>query len=220
MSEKNLIQANRGKLTPELESLYFSETGRKLTTVELRLLPYIRHMFIENESIHADRISPEERDILKSLTDSGRIKFARKKSCPGYYTVDISEDFYDFINGMVFQSYVVKSSCAESNAVKSYSELMKNKRTFQKDEKTLKKIEYGVINGGYVDLGQLTKADLKLLDKLEKQDLIYFKVRENNEDRFDIGISNALWTVIMEETKQSLKDEKAFDWNLQLEKVE
>jgi hypothetical protein len=85
---------SRGVLTDELAEKY------GITLKELRLIPYFQYLLINHQAVDIRKIDQEERDILQRWRDEGKITF----SC--YYPVRASREFWDFMNDVLWDSYV------------------------------------------------------------------------------------------------------------------
>jgi hypothetical protein len=96
------MRENRGALTPEIEALGESFLGKKLTLRELRLIPYLDHC-AKNWGFDPARINQEERSIISEWKKRG---FIHVSSSPSSGGVSIRRDFYDFMNEVLWLSYV------------------------------------------------------------------------------------------------------------------
>ena len=85
---------SRGMLTEELATKY------GITLKELRLIPYFQYLLINHMSVDPSKIDAEEREILKKWRDAGKITF----SCSE--TVTTTREFWDFMNDVLWDSYV------------------------------------------------------------------------------------------------------------------
>jgi len=97
------VKENRGKLTPEIESLGEAFLGKKLIKDELGLLPYIDYCSKNFGGIDPKRINQDERNILSDWKKRGFLDYSSSPS-NGYVT--IRRDFYDFMNNVLWLSYV------------------------------------------------------------------------------------------------------------------
>jgi len=97
------VNENRGKLTPEIETLGETLLGKKLTKEELRLLPYLDYLSKNCAGIEPCRINQTERDILSAWKQQGFINYS---SSPTNGYLCIRKDFYDFMNKVLWLAYV------------------------------------------------------------------------------------------------------------------
>ena len=90
----------RGQLTDEIQSLVKDFLGREITVRELRLYPYLDYVMKNEQKIDPNHINQEERDILKTLRQEGHIE-------GGASGLAMTKEFYDYINQVLWFSYVV-----------------------------------------------------------------------------------------------------------------
>lgn len=203
---KEFILNPRGKLENANVNLYKEITGRDLTVLELRLLPFIQNCFINKKLMNGNNLNKEEKDILKEMNDVGLINFGRAKGSVGFYFIEINQSLWNITVTTLYDTYVAKSSIEPKSIVKTCKELTGS--SFSVNRSTFDKIHYAVINGGSIIESELNKKERELVNKLEKMDLIYFERRSPESERFNIGTSKVLWDVINEEMLNSLKVEE------------
>ena len=90
---------SRGVLTEEVNKIAEDMIHRKITQVELRLMPYIQYVMLNEQIIEPIRINSEERKILQKWKDEGFIK-------GGATGLSITKEFYGFICEILFEAYV------------------------------------------------------------------------------------------------------------------
>lgn len=90
---------NRGMLTDTIQCMAEDFLGRKITTAELRLYPYIDYCIKNGGSYSSKCINNEERDILAMLHNAGHMFVTSMR-----FTV--SRDFYNYIQNILAESYV------------------------------------------------------------------------------------------------------------------
>jgi hypothetical protein len=91
--------ANRGELTPPLRKFMEEFLGRKTSVRELRLIPYVAYVAVNEQKIEPARINQEERAILRLWKDAGHFE-------GGMTGVAITREFWDFMNGVQWLAYV------------------------------------------------------------------------------------------------------------------
>ena len=91
---------NRGCLTNEIQHLAIEYLGREITTKELRLYPFIDYCLKNGGYMSREKIDREEIDILHNYNEKTQLK----RDCNGY--IWVSKDFYDFIQKVLWLSYV------------------------------------------------------------------------------------------------------------------
>lgn len=99
----------RGKLTDKVQDVAEKVLGRPLNSIaELRLLPYLDYLMKNTQKIDPRKINQEERDILSELRKEGHIS-------GGAVGLQITKEFYDAIQQIIWQAYVVQGA-EEHNA--------------------------------------------------------------------------------------------------------
>jgi len=91
--------AERGMLTEDVKICSKELLGYEIDTVELRLMPYILHVMINEQRIDPNKINAEERAILSKWRKAGHIE-------GGASGLRITEDFWKIICKIVFFGYV------------------------------------------------------------------------------------------------------------------
>ena len=91
----------RGMLTPEIQERATELMGRPISVAELRLMPYLGYLMVNNERLDPRRVNGDEREILAKWRDEGRI------NRPGGMYVEISREFWDIINDLQWHAYIV-----------------------------------------------------------------------------------------------------------------
>jgi len=90
---------SRGMLTEEVNKIAEDIIHRKITQVELRLMPYIQYVMLNEQIIEPIKLNSDERNILQKWRDEGFIE-------GGASGLSITKDFYDFICEILFEAYV------------------------------------------------------------------------------------------------------------------
>ena len=89
----------RGVLTPEVQEVAKVQLGREITQGELRLMPYIQFLMMNEQKIDQQKINGEERDIWASWKKAGYAD-------GGMTGMQISKKFWDALHEIVFIAYV------------------------------------------------------------------------------------------------------------------
>jgi hypothetical protein len=89
----------RGKLTEAVQDEALAELGREITQAELRLMPYIQWVMMNNQRLEPNKIHQGEREILATWRKEGYIE-------GGASGLAISKEFWDAINQILWHSYV------------------------------------------------------------------------------------------------------------------
>ncbi len=89
----------RGELTKKTQEIAKKMIGREISLRELRLLPYVHTVMMNEQRIDPNKISPEERKILSTWRKKGFIE-------GGASGLGITKDFWDFTCEILFETYV------------------------------------------------------------------------------------------------------------------
>jgi len=89
----------RGQLTQRIKDKSKELLGYEIDVIELRLFPYINFVMTNDQRIDPNKISPDERKILKKWKDAGYIE-------GGVSGLRISREFWDILCEIVFLGYV------------------------------------------------------------------------------------------------------------------
>ena len=88
----------RGQLTDRVQAKSNELLGYVISKEELRLLPYIQYVLVNEQYIDPVKINDEERQILLKWRKAGYIKDVN--------VFNVSKDFWDIINELIFLGYV------------------------------------------------------------------------------------------------------------------
>lgn len=100
----------RGILTQEIKDYAQQYLHREFTQQELRLYPFIDYTSKNGGFMKAESLAREEITILNTLEEEKHIKF--RKAHTGInviqlgYNIELTKDFYDFVNQILWMSYV------------------------------------------------------------------------------------------------------------------
>ena len=95
----------RGKLTDEINIIANKRIGRDITIRELRLLPYIQYVMMNEQKLNPNKINDEERKVLRLWKTEGFIE-------GGASGLSITKDFWDFMSEVLFEGYVKGNAIA------------------------------------------------------------------------------------------------------------
>ncbi len=90
----------RGGLTEKIQELAKDFLGREITTIELRLYPYLDYLMKNEQRIDPNRVNREDRDVLQKLRVAEHIE-------GGASGLSMTKEFYDYINQVLWFGYVV-----------------------------------------------------------------------------------------------------------------
>ena len=89
----------RGMLTKSVQAEAVNYFGRAISQRELRLMPYIQFVMMNNQRIEPNKVNQDERDILSLWRAEGHIE-------GGAGGLAITKDFWDAINQLMWLAYV------------------------------------------------------------------------------------------------------------------
>lgn len=76
---------------------------QNISNRELRLMPYIQFVMVNNQRLEPNKVTPEERGILEGWKKKGWIE-------GGAGGLAITEEFWEAINRLIWLGYVVGGS--------------------------------------------------------------------------------------------------------------
>lgn len=89
----------RGAVTPEIKARSKDLLGYEVGLRELRLMPYIQFVMMNDQRLDPRKINEEERAILAKWREAGHIE-------GGASGLSITREFWDIINDLLFMGYV------------------------------------------------------------------------------------------------------------------
>lgn len=92
---------SRGLLTERVQAIALKYIGRKISTSELRLIPYIGYEAVNNHQIDPRKVSVEEREILARWRKDGLCDI-------GDSGFELPKKFWDFICEILYEAYVTE----------------------------------------------------------------------------------------------------------------
>lgn len=96
----------RGVLTADIQKVSKDFLGREITQLELRLFPYISFVMLNSQKLEISKINQEERKILADWRE-------RKLIEGGAGGLSITQEFWDFMNKILWYGYVVGGAINE-----------------------------------------------------------------------------------------------------------
>jgi len=96
---ETLIEQKRGQLTDRIREKSNELLGYKITQQELRLLPYLQYVMVNEQRIDPNRINADERKILSKWREAGHIE-------GGASGLAMTKEFWDIITELIFLGYV------------------------------------------------------------------------------------------------------------------
>jgi len=91
--------ARRGELTHEINDKAKELIGRELSLTELRLIPYIQYVMVNERKIDPRKCNEDDRKILQKWRKEGYIE-------GGASGLAITKEFWDFMCEILFIAYV------------------------------------------------------------------------------------------------------------------
>lgn len=92
---------SRGILTESIQKKAKDFLGREINQTELRLIPYIQYVMVNEQKIDIRKINAEERKILRLWKDGGHIQGGA-----GSEGLSITKEFWDFMCEILWLAYV------------------------------------------------------------------------------------------------------------------
>jgi len=89
----------RGMLTTDVDKIAKLFIGRSISKAELRLIPYIQYVMVNERKIEISKINSEEREIMKKWKEEGHIE-------GGASGLAVTKHFWDFMSEVLFVAYV------------------------------------------------------------------------------------------------------------------
>lgn len=89
----------RGVLTDKIQKIAKEHLGREIGIRELRLIPYIQYVMVNDQKIEPRKVNAEERTILSTLRKEGHIE-------GGMTGLAITKEYWDFMCEVLFYSYI------------------------------------------------------------------------------------------------------------------
>lgn len=89
----------RGKLTQRIKDKSKELLGYEISLRELRLMPYVQYVMVNEQRLDPNKISGEERDILKKWREAGHIE-------GGAGGMAITPEFWRIICEIIMLGYV------------------------------------------------------------------------------------------------------------------
>lgn len=89
----------RGTLSDKVKARAVELMGREISIRELRFLPYVQYVMMNEQKIDPNKVSAEERDILSKWREAKYIE-------GGASGLAITREFWDIISDLCFIAYV------------------------------------------------------------------------------------------------------------------
>lgn len=90
----------RGALTPEIQTVAQLHLKREISRTELRLMPYIQYVMMNDQKLDPRKINQEEREILRLWKEEGHIE-------GGACGLAITREFWDAICAILWFGYII-----------------------------------------------------------------------------------------------------------------
>ena len=91
----------RGCLTEGIKTLSMATFGRIISLKELRLMPYLQFVLMNDKVIDYSKIDMDEREILASWQSEGWFFYYNDNQ-----KIMVTKEFWDNMNKILFYSYV------------------------------------------------------------------------------------------------------------------
>lgn len=90
----------RGVLTEKIQSIAKEKLGREITVLELRLMPYIQFVMMNEQKLDIRKINEKEKKILHQWRLEEYIE-------GGASGMSITKEFWDAMCEILFEAYVI-----------------------------------------------------------------------------------------------------------------
>jgi len=90
----------RGVLTERVNAIAKERIGREISKEELRLIPYIQYVMVNEQRLDIGRVNSLEREILAKWRTEDFIE-------GGASGLMITKEFWDFMCEILFEAYVL-----------------------------------------------------------------------------------------------------------------
>ena len=90
---------SRGCLNDRVQEVAVEAMGRPIDVTELRLIPYLHYVMVNEQKLDPNKISPDERKILRKLKEEGHIE-------GGASGLAITKTYWNAMNEILWASYV------------------------------------------------------------------------------------------------------------------
>jgi len=92
----------RGQLTENINKIAKKHIGREITQEELRLIPYIQYIMVNEQKIDPRRINADDRVIIEKWKQKGYMDGTKPR-------LTITKEFWNFMCDILFESYVLNA---------------------------------------------------------------------------------------------------------------
>lgn len=89
----------RGQLTDRIKEKSKELLGYEISKAELRLMPYIQYIIVNEQKINPSHINADERKIISKWKEFGFLKGGIKE-------LNITKHFWDIITELIYLGYV------------------------------------------------------------------------------------------------------------------
>lgn len=89
----------RGQLTDRIKAKSKKLLGYEITTEELRLMPYLQYVMVNNQTLDIRKISNSELESIQKWETQGLIT-------TNFPVLSITKKFWDIINHLIFLGYI------------------------------------------------------------------------------------------------------------------
>jgi hypothetical protein len=92
---------SRGQLTNELEQLALCKYGIKLTTVALRMMPYVQYRLLNHSNLDPSHLSTDDRAVWKEWKEAGYVTGGISKRSLG-----CTKEFWNTMSDLIWHGYM------------------------------------------------------------------------------------------------------------------
>lgn len=95
-----MAEQKRGQLTERVQQRSKQLMGREIDVTELRLMPYVQYVMMNEQRIDEAKLSLHDISILETWRDENHIEWGASEH------IAVSKEFWDIINELVWLAYV------------------------------------------------------------------------------------------------------------------
>lgn len=94
------MEQKRGQLTQRIKDKSKELLGYEISLAELRLLPYVQYVSVNDQKFDLNKINAEELDILSNWHEKGYLEGGQVTS------LKVTKEFWSILNEILFLGYV------------------------------------------------------------------------------------------------------------------
>lgn len=101
MTQEASNGTGRGRISPEVQEAAVRMLGREITTRELRLIPYVQYVLVNDRRIERVKVNEEEIEILGRWESAGWITLDFVRDV----TIEVTKEFWNAMHEILWAGY-------------------------------------------------------------------------------------------------------------------